>query len=147
MNKTGRKGMMVITLIMNIIFASVADVLPYFDLEDTELKYLTVAIIFSSRCASHVFITTLCAFISEYYPTAIRSSAYGFMKAIGRTGCIAGYCLWLDLDAVSGLQVIALLSLFPLPLQFFLEDTSNKQLCNSVDKGHGHKRVISLSKD
>jgi len=146
-DKTGRKGMMVITLITNFIFASIAAVLWYFDLGDTWLKYLTVAIIFSSRCSSHVYITALIAFINEYYPTAIRSSAYGFLKAIGRSGSIAGFCLWWDLDIVSGLTVIALLCLFSLPLQLFVEDTSNKQLCNSVEKAHGQKEIKSLTNE
>jgi len=147
MDKTGRKGMMVITLIMNVIFASVAAVLWHFDMGDAQLKYPTVAITFCSRCSSHVFITALIAFINEYYPTAIRCSAYGFLKAIGRTGSLAGFCLWWDLDIVSGLSAIAILCLFSLPFQFLLEDTSNKQLSNSVNKAHGQEELNSLSKE
>jgi len=146
LDKTGRKGMMVITLIINMMLSSIAVVLWYFDLGDIERKYLTVTIIFSSRCSSHVSSSALCAFITEYYPTAIRCSAFGFMRAIGRAGSFAAFCLWWDLDIVNGLTVIALLCVFSLPFQLFLEDTSNKQLCNLVDKTHGQKEVISLIK-
>merc|ERR1712060_78875 len=86
------------------------------------------------RGAQVMCITALVTYINEYYPTVIRSSAYGVLKAIGRTGSIAGFCLWWDLDVVKGLSFIAILCCFSLPFQIFLEDTTKKELYNSLDK-------------
>jgi len=142
-DKTGRKGMMVITMVMNVICLSIAAVLWHLDLGDTSLTYLNVVLIFSSRCSSHVYVTALSAFITEYYPTAIRSSAFGFLKAIGRCGGIVGFFFWLDFDIVTGLVVIAILCLLSLPNHFVLEDTSNKDMSNAVDYVDSKDKVNS----
>jgi len=140
-DKTGRKGMMVITMVINTICLSIAAFLWYRDKGYTWLTYLNVVLIFSSRCSSHVYVTALGTFITEYYPTAIRTTGFGFLRAIGRSGGIVGIFLWLDLDIVTGLTTMAILCLLSLPNHLLLEDTTNKAMSNAVDYGDSKKKV------
>lgn len=139
-DKTGRKGMMIITMAINVICLSIAAVFRYFYQGNTWETYLNVVLIFSVRCSCHVYITALGAFICEYYPTAIRSSAHGFLRALGRCGAIVGILFWLDLDVVAGLAAMGIICLLSLLNHLVFEDTSNKDMSNAVEYVYKEKK-------
>merc|ERR1719204_1856347 len=143
MDKTGRKLMMFITMSINIFCLSSAAFLWHFEIGKSYVTYLNVFFIFFARCSSLLNTNTVIVFLNEYYPTAVRATAYGFARAISRLGGIGATFIWLDLDIVSGLTVLVIFCALSFPSTMILKDTTKKQISNAVDYGDSRKTGIS----
>jgi len=133
MDKIGRKRMMIITRSIPSTCLAMVAILWYYN--STSYQTYMVILIFFARGTQILNFMSMKLFIIEYYPTAIRTTVFGFVYALTRFGGCTGMFIAEDLDIVTGLVIVSGISMLSVALVISIpEDTMNKEMTNSVDR-------------
>jgi len=146
-DKIGRKDILLYTWILNIIGFSLIAIFWLYSYE-----YLLVIVVFVVRLSSLVNNVALMIYFTEYYPTAIRTTALGTAYAMSRISVAAFTFISEDVDIVTANLLFCASSVIAFICTFFVpEDTTGKILTNHVDRADclttGPDRPITASKN
>jgi len=129
-DKIGRKAILLYTWILNIIGFSLVAIFWLYSYE-----YLLVIVVFIVRLSSLVNSIAVIIYFTEYYPTAIRTTALGTAWAMSRFSVAACTFISEDVDIVTGNLLFCASSVIAFICTFFVpEDTTGKILTNNVDR-------------
>jgi len=132
MDRIGRKSTILCTWILNTIGFLIIALMWFYATSDT---IAMVIVVFIVRLSSFANAITIFLYFTEYYPTAIRTTALGLGYSMTRLTTGGAVFISEDIDIVTanlmfgGCSLIALVSTFLIP-----EDTTGKLLTNRVDR-------------
>jgi len=127
----GRKNTLLYTWIIDIFGFTLIAIFWLYNWD----AYILVALVFIVRLSTTVNNITTILYFTEYYPTAIRSTALGTAYALSRFSSSAGTFISEDVDLVTGNFLYGAFSVIGFVCAFLVpEDTTGKILTNSVDR-------------
>jgi len=130
-DRYSRKNILLSTSIINIIGFSLIAIFWHYDLVGCNM----FVVVFGVRVSSLVNNAGCMLYFTEYYPTAIRSTALGTAYAMSRFSVAAFAFISEDVNLVAGSLLFCAFSMISfLCTLLFPEDTTGKILGNSVDR-------------
>jgi len=135
MNKTGRVSMMCITRTVATVCIAVVALQQYYEFAESYVQTLNLILIFCARCACAVNQITIMLYYTEYYPTAIRATAFGLGYAISKFGSAGATYISEDLSIVAAATALAIFCAVSCVATLFItEETTYKKMTDIVDR-------------
>jgi putative MFS transporter len=135
MDRIGRKCMFTLTWTMNTIGFSIIAILWHYMSTANYIDIINAIVVFIVRLSVYLDLITIYLFASEYYPTAIRTTAVGFGFAMSRLGATVGTFVSEDTSVVLVNVILTLVAAVSCIFAFLIpEDTTGRILTNNVDR-------------